>query len=186
MRIPSPISHLLQVVFTTGMVGYPETLTDPSYQGQILSLTTPMVGNYGVPDRTKIDEFGLPKFFESNKIHATGLIVQDYSHHYSHWNAASSLGDWLKEEGVPGIAGLDTRMLTKKIRESGAMLGRIEVDVDAPAPDFSKMQDPNDRHLVGEVSITEPVTYGKGNPVKVEMAAKKVAPPPRYEEQHYP
>ena len=167
MRIPSPISHLLQVVFTTGMVGYPETLTDPSYQGQILSLTTPMVGNYGVPDRTKIDEFGLPKFFESNKIHATGLIVQDYSHHYSHWNAASSLGDWLKEEGVPGIAGLDTRMLTKKIRESGAMLGRIEVDVDAPAPDFSKMQDPNDRHLVGEVSITEPVTYGKGNPVKV-------------------
>lgn len=156
-----------EVVFTTGMVGYPETLTDPSYQGQILSLTTPMVGNYGVPDRTKIDEFGLPKFFESNKIHATGLIVQDYSHHYSHWNAASSLGDWLKEEGVPGIAGLDTRMLTKKIRESGAMLGRIEVDVDAPAPDFSKMQDPNDRHLVGEVSITEPVTYGKGNPVKV-------------------
>ena len=121
------------------MVGYPETLTDPSYQGQILSLTTPMVGNYGVPDRTKIDEFGLPKFFESNKIHATGLIVQDYSHHYSHWNAASSLGDWLKEEGVPGIAGLDTRMLTKKIRESGAMLGRIEVDVDAPAPDFSKI-----------------------------------------------
>ena len=80
------------------MVGYPETLTDPSYEGQMICLTSPMVGNYGVPDRTIIDEYGLPKYFESNRIHATGLIVQDYSYMYSHWNAASSLGDWLKEE----------------------------------------------------------------------------------------
>eukprot|EP00542_Grammatophora_oceanica_P009144 CAMPEP_0194044398 /NCGR_PEP_ID=MMETSP0009_2-20130614/15884_1 /TAXON_ID=210454 /ORGANISM="Grammatophora oceanica, Strain CCMP 410" /LENGTH=159 /DNA_ID=CAMNT_0038688915 /DNA_START=56 /DNA_END=532 /DNA_ORIENTATION=+ len=93
-----------EVVFSTGMVGYPESLTDPSYQGQILTLTSPMVGNYGVPDRTVKDEWGLPKYFESDRIHAKALLVQDYSHHYSHWNAASSLGDWLKEEGVPGIS----------------------------------------------------------------------------------
>lgn len=156
-----------EVVFTTGMVGYTESLTDPSYQGQILTMTQPMVGNYGVPDRNKMDEFGLPAHFESKKIHTKGLIVQDYSHHYSHWNAASSLGDWLKEEGVAGLSHLDTRMLTKKIRETGALLGRIEVDTSAPAPDFSQMANPNDSHLVNEVSTKEVVVYGKGNPVKV-------------------
>mmetsp|Transcript_28128 Transcript_28128/g.59386 ORF Transcript_28128/g.59386 Transcript_28128/m.59386 type:complete len:1531 (+) Transcript_28128:110-4702(+) len=154
-----------EVVFTTGMVGYPEALTDPSYQGQIITLTTPMVGNYGVPDRKKLDKFGLPAMFESYKIHASGLIVQDYSHHYSHWNAASSLGDWLKEEGIPGLSDIDTRMLTKKIRQKGAMVGRIEVDLDAPPP--SSWENPNMRHLVAEVSITEPKVYGQGNPIKI-------------------
>jgi carbamoyl-phosphate synthase (ammonia) len=149
------------------MVGYPESLTDPSYQGQILTLTSPMVGNYGVPNRNTKDDYGLPKYFESNKIHASGLLVQDYSHMYSHWNASSSLGDWLKEEGIPGLADLDTRMLTKKIREKGAMLGRIEIDLNATAPDFTKMIDPNARHLVDEVSIKSPVVYGQGNPTKV-------------------
>ena len=126
-----------------------------------------MIGNYGVPDRNVIDEFGLPAFFESKKIHPRGLIVQDYSHHYSHWNAASSLGDWLKEEGVAGLSGIDTRMLTKKIRETGALMGRIEVDTSAPAPDFSQMTNPNLINLVNEVSTKEAVVYGKGNPVKV-------------------
>jgi carbamoyl-phosphate synthase (ammonia) len=156
-----------EVVFSTGMVGYPESLTDPSYQGQILTLTTPMVGNYGVPSRTDIDQFGLSAHLESNKIHATGLIVQDYSHHYSHWKAASSLGDWLKEEGIPGLCDIDTRMLTKKIREKGAMLGRIEIDLHAPVPDFGLMASPNLRHLVDEVSTKEVKIYGKGNPIKV-------------------
>ena len=126
-----------------------------------------MVGNYGVPDRTVKDEYGLPKFFESDTIHCAGLLVQDYSHHYSHWNAASSLGDWMKEQGVPGISGIDTRMLTKKIREKGAMKGRIEIDLDAPAPDFSKVVDVNTRHLVGEVSIKEKTVFGQGNATKV-------------------
>jgi len=128
-----------EVVFTTGMVGYTESLTDPSYKGQILSFTQPMLGNYGVPPRDVMDEHGLPAFLESNKIHAAGMICQDYSHHWSHWNAGSSLGSWLKEEGVPGISGIDTRALTKKIRESGAMLGRIEIDESAPAPDFGQV-----------------------------------------------
>jgi carbamoyl-phosphate synthase (ammonia) len=149
------------------MVGYPESLTDPSYEGQILTLTSPMVGNYGVPNRNTKDDYGLPRYFESNRIHASGLLVQDYSHMYSHWNAASSLGDWLKEEGIPGLADLDTRMLTKKIREKGAMLGRIEIDLSAPAPDFTKMIDPNARHLVDEVSTKEIIVYGKGNATKV-------------------
>jgi len=126
-----------------------------------------MVGNYGVPDRAAKDEFGLPKFFESYKIHTSGLLVQDYSHHYSHWNAASSLGDWLKEEGVPALAGIDVRMLTKKIREKGAMKGKIEIDLNAPAPDFNNVIDPNSVHLVDQVSVKEPVVYGKGNPVRV-------------------
>jgi carbamoyl-phosphate synthase (ammonia) len=149
------------------MVGYPESLTDPSYQGQMITLTSPMIGNYGVPCRNKTDEFGLPTHFESSKIHAKALLVQDYSHHYSHWNAASSLGAWLKEEGVPGISGLDTRMLTKKIRESGALLGRIEIDLNAPVPDWTALQNPNFRHLVDEVSTKEVKVYGKGNAKKI-------------------
>jgi carbamoyl-phosphate synthase (ammonia) len=126
-----------------------------------------MVGNYGVPDRTTRDEFGLPAFFEHDKIHAKALIVQDYSHHYSHWNAASSLGDWLKEEGIPGICDVDTRMLTKKIREKGVMLGRIEIDLDAPPPDFAKMTSYGSQHFVDQVSVKEPKVYGKGNPIKI-------------------
>ena len=126
-----------------------------------------MVGNYGVPSRTAVDEYGLPSFFESDRIHAKALLVQDYSHHYSHWNAASSLGDWLKEQGVPGLSGIDTRMLTKKIRERGALLGRIEVDLDAPPPDFSSMTNPNLNNLVDQVSRSEVAVYGKGNPIKV-------------------
>jgi carbamoylphosphate synthase small subunit len=95
------------------MVGYPESLTDPSYTGQLLCLTFPMVGNYGVPSRAPRDNLGLPVGFEGSKIHASALICQEYSTYYSHWNAESSLGEWLKEQGVPGIEGIDTRMLTK-------------------------------------------------------------------------
>lgn len=156
-----------EVVFSTGMVGYPESLTDPSYEGQILTLTTPMVGNYGVPDRNKLDSFNLPAYFESNRIHTKGLIVQDYSHHYSHWNAVSSLGSWLEEEGIPAICDIDTRMLTKKIRDKGAMMARIEIDLNAKLPDFSEITDPNLRHLVNEVSVKETKIYGNGNAIKV-------------------
>jgi carbamoyl-phosphate synthase (ammonia) len=151
------------------MVGYNESLTDPSYQGQILTLTQPMIGNYGVPDRNVVDEFGLPKFFESSKIHVSALIVQDYSHYYSHWNAASSLSDWLIEQGIPAVCDIDTRLLTKKIREKGCMKGRIEIEnLEAPAPDFSSMIDINTgRHLVDEVSTKEVKVYGSGNAIKI-------------------
>ncbi|CAM9323832.1 unnamed protein product [Hapterophycus canaliculatus] len=153
-----------EVVFSTGMVGYAESLTDPSYKGQMLTLTYPMIGNYGVPDRSLRDKFGLSKHFESDKIHAAALLVQDYSHHYSHWEAKSSLGDWLKEEGIPAIGGIDTRLLTKKIRDKGVMLGKLEVEGGGEVAAFS---DPNERNLVAEVSITVPRVYGEGNPIKV-------------------
>jgi carbamoyl-phosphate synthase/aspartate carbamoyltransferase len=117
-----------ELVFQTGMVGYPESLTDPSYRGQILVLTFPLVGNYGVPSRTVMDELleDLPKYFESSEIHIAGLVTASYSgEDYSHYLAQSSLGSWLKENGVPAMCGVDTRSLTKRIREQGSMLGRM-------------------------------------------------------------
>lgn len=111
-----------EVVFNTAMMGYPESLTDPSYAGQLMTLTYPLVGNYGVPPFT-VGEDGLATYMESDKIYASAIIVSDYSEQYSHWNAVESLGDWLKREKVPGITGIDTRELTKVLREHGVMMG---------------------------------------------------------------
>ena len=112
-----------EVVFNTAMVGYPENLTDPSYTGQILVSTYPLVGNYGVPALTR--ENGMLKHFESDAIKITGLIISDYSFEYSHWNAKSNLSHWLIANKIPAIYGIDTRALTKHIREKGAMPGKI-------------------------------------------------------------
>jgi carbamoyl-phosphate synthase small subunit len=143
------------VVFNTAMTGYPESLTDPSYRGQILVLTYPLVGNYGVPDN-KIEN-NMHRFFESHTLHISALIVSDYSAEYSHWNAQQSLGDWLKENKIPGIYGLDTRMITKILREKGSMLGKVIFE--DMEPDW---YDPNLVNLVEEVSIKEKVSYGEG------------------------
>ncbi len=152
----APVSG--EVVFATAMVGYPESLTDPSYAGQLLTVTFPLVGNYGVPNDEK-DEFGISKFYESDKIQASAIIISDYSDRYSHWNAVKSLGDWLKAEKIPGICGIDTRELTKIVREKGAMKGKLVF------PDENKdipFVDPNIENLVAKVSCKEVVTYGKG------------------------
>lgn len=117
-----------ELVFQTGMVGYPESITDPSYRGQILVITFPLVGNYGVPSREDRDAIleGLPAHFEASQIHIAGLIVASYAgENFSHHLAKSSLGAWLKEQNVPAIYGVDTRALTKRIRENGSMLGRL-------------------------------------------------------------
>lgn len=117
-----------ELVFQTGMVGYPESITDPSYRGQILVITFPLVGNYGVPSRQEMDSLlkDVPAHFESHEIHIAGLIVATYAEEeFSHHLAASSLGAWLKEQGVPAITGVDTRALTKRIRDEGSMLGRL-------------------------------------------------------------
>ena len=119
-----------EVVFNTAMTGYPESLTDPSYAGQILVTTFPLIGNYGVPS-TGIGSDGLPMFMESERIHVKALVVADYSQDYSHWNAIESLASWLKREKIPAITGIDTRRLTKVIREHGVMMGRIET---SPCP----------------------------------------------------
>lgn len=151
-------SMLGEVVFNTGMVGYPEALTDPSYSGQILVLTSPMIGNYGVPSEQK-DDNGISKYFEGDKIHIAGLIVADYSVDYSHWNAWKSLSQWLTEAGIPALCGIDTRRLTKRIREYGALLGKIEFAGQEIRGDFL---DPNERHLVAEVSTKEIKVFGQG------------------------
>lgn len=175
-----------ELVFQTGMVGYPESVTDPSYRGQILVITFPLVGNYGVPSRETLDELlgNLPKHFESDEIHVAGLVVASYAgESYSHYLATSSLGTWLKEQGVPAMYGVDTRALTKIIREEGSMLGRMLHASRSPqtkltngvksssAPngdvvagpvswreqvDQVEWHDQNERNLVAEVSVKEP------------------------------
>lgn len=156
-----------EVVFNTAMTGYTESLTDPSYKGQILVSTYPLIGNYGVPDDES--EFGLPKFYESDQVHVTAYIVSDYSIEYSHWNAKKSLGDWLKEHKVPGIFGIDTRQLTKILREKGCMLGKILID-DEDIPFYN----PNEENLVAKVSCKEKIVYGSGKHkiVMVDTGAK--------------
>ncbi len=151
-----------EVVFNTGMVGYPETMTDPSYRGQILVCTFPLIGNYGVPGDER--ENGLYKYFESEGIHCRALIVSDYSDEYSHWNAKRSLSDWMTKQKIPGIYGIDTRMLTRKLREKGTMLGKIVID-EKDDPGF---EDINKLDLVGQVSIKEPVEY-KRNGKKIVL-----------------
>jgi carbamoyl-phosphate synthase small subunit len=144
-----------EVVFNTAMTGYPESLTDPSYKGQILCLTYPLVGNYGAP--CKKEENYLYSFYESSSIHISGLIVSDYSFEYSHWNASESLDEWLRRNKVPGVFGIDTRALTKRIREKGTMLGKIE-----PEGSETGFYDPNKVNLVAQVSTHEIKKYGSG------------------------
>lgn len=148
-----------EVVFNTAMTGYPESLTDPSYAGQLMVLTYPLVGNYGVPPRT-FGADGIATFMESEKIHADAIIVSDYSHEYSHWNAECSLGDWLKEEQIPGIYGIDTRALTKKLREHGVMMGRIVIG--EPTGDTADFGHYDAVNYVDKVSCKDVITYGKG------------------------
>ena len=144
-----------EVVFNTAMTGYPESLTDASYEGQILVLTYPLIGNYGVPKEEYDD--GISRFYESDKIHVSALVISEYSFSGSHWNLSKTLDEWLKEQKIPGIYGVDTRALTKKIREKGVMLGKIESN--NYKTDF---YDPNLKNLVADVSTKEVTRYGNG------------------------
>ncbi len=146
-----------EVVFNTAMMGYPESLTDPSYSGQILVMTFPLVGNYGVPSASE-EANGLSSFYESDHIHVRALVVSDYSEEYSHWNANRSLAQWLKEEKVVGIEGIDTRELTKILREHGSMPGKIVFD-DGEDIEF---EDPNLVNQVDIVSTKVVEHYGEG------------------------
>jgi len=144
-----------EVVFNTAMTGYTESLTDPSYKGQILVSTYPLVGNYGIPGDEM--EHEMHKFYESDRVQVSAFIVSDYSFQYSHWNAQKSLADWLIEHEVPGIYGIDTRALTKILREKGTMLGKIvyqNQDVE--------LYDPGKENVVAEVSCKEKIVYGNG------------------------
>ncbi len=143
-----------EVVFNTAMSGYPESLTDPSYAGQLMVLTYPLVGNYGVPPFS-MEENGLATFMESDHIYASALIVSEYSGEYSHWNAHESLADWLKREHIAGITGIDTRALTKRLRENGVMIGTISIEgqTDVPKALYEGV------NFVDQVSTKEMITY---------------------------
>ena len=154
-----------EVVFNTAMMGYPESLTDPSYAGQLMTLTYPLVGNYGVPPFT-MEADGLATFMESDKIYASAIIVSDYSEAYSHWNAKESLADWLKREQVSGITGIDTRELTKVLREHGVMMGKIVFDDE---PDRIPEANYSGVNFVDQVSCKEIIRYNEGAGKKVVL-----------------
>lgn len=154
-----------EAVFNTAMMGYPESLTDPSYAGQLMTLTFPLVGNYGVPPFT-FEENGLPTFMESEKIHVRAIIVSDYSREFSHWNGVETLADWLKREQVPGITGIDTRQLTKVLREHGVMMGKILFD---DMPDEVPEADYAGVNFVDQVSCREVIKYNEGADKKVVL-----------------
>ena len=170
-----------EVVFNTAMTGYPESLTDPSYAGQILVFTYPLIGNYGVPETGAASSFpcregvgggsNLPLFMESERIHTKAIVVADYSEAYSHWNAKESLASWLKREKVPAITGIDTRRLTKVLREHGVMMGRIEI---LPQPQTSLLdgrgiatEDYGSVNWVARVSCKDIIRYNEGIGKKV-------------------
>lgn len=167
-----------EVVFNTAMYGYNEALTDPSYWGQILVYTYPMIGNYGVPHIGEVDSWNLPRWFESTSIKVTALVVHELCESPSHWASISSLDEWLRSEGIPGICGIDTRALTKKLRTHGVMLGVVgvfdkgeELDLESMLSASRQIRDPNKRDLVAEVSVKEPVIYGSDD----EVAKPRVA-----------
>lgn len=147
-----------EVVFNTAMTGYPESLTDPSYAGQMLALTYPLIGNYGVPPFS-IEPNGIATYMESDKIYVSALIVSEYSEEYSHWSAVESLASWLRREGIPGITGIDTRALTKNLREHGVMMGKIVFDDEpgnVPTANYSGV------NFVSQVSCKEVIRYNSG------------------------
>lgn len=168
-----------EVVFNTGMVGYPESMTDPSYAGQILCFTYPLVGNYGVGEYADLDKYNLPRFFESNSIKVRGIVVQEACAFPSHWASKRTLGRWLESEGIPGIEGVDTRALVTKLREAGVMMGILGNGREASDPEYlkgllRKVERYSSFNFVKDVSVKEPVTYGDSEKrvVLVDCGAK--------------
>jgi carbamoyl-phosphate synthase small subunit len=147
-----------EAVFSTSMVGYPEALTDPSYRGQILCLTYPLVGNYGVPSYGALAD-NIPINFESDRIQVRGLIVHEVCDQPSHYQSERTLHEWLRDEGIPGIFGVDSRRLARILRERGVMLARIQIGDNEDGAVADKIANPNLVDLVGEVSIREPIIY---------------------------
>lgn len=163
-----PATVFGEAVFNTGMVGYTETLTDPSYGGQILVMTYPLVGNYGVPDMSKKDQFGIPLYFESDRIQVRGFVIHDLSRTASHWNMAMTLDQWLYSERVPGISGVDTRSLTKLLRIRGVRMAALSVsqdpiDVDALVRRLKDAPPYTNERLVDTVTTPETLQYGEAS-----------------------
>lgn len=155
-----------EAVFNTGMAGYTEALTDPSYSGQILTLTYPLVGNYGVPNMSVKDEDGISRHSESDRIQARGLVVHELSLTASHWNLEMTLDEWLFNEKIPGISGIDTRALTTKLRTKGVMMAALavsdkEIDENELKKSLASAKKYNDEEFMNVVSTKQPEVYGK-------------------------
>nr|MDO8079813.1 glutamine-hydrolyzing carbamoyl-phosphate synthase small subunit [Candidatus Freyarchaeota archaeon] len=171
-----------EIVFNTGMVGYPEVLTDPSYHGQILVLTYPLLGNYGVPSLNVFDRWKIPKFFESGSVKVNGFVVHECCDKPHHWESTQTLSEWLEKENIPGLQGIDTRMLTKKLRVHGVMLGVLEVFAEGIEPNLDRLikearqvPDPNKLDLVADVTCKEPIIYdneGRKRVVVIDCGVK--------------
>lgn len=174
-----PATAYGEIVFNTGMVGYTEALTDPSYSGQLLTLTYPLVGNYGVPDPSALDADGIPRFFESGRIQARGLVVHELSLVASHWNLSMTLDEWLYSERIPGISGIDTRALTQKLRSGGVMMAALavsdsEIDAEGVRRSLGSAARYNSERFMDGVSVPGARTYGEGpgTVVVVDAGAK--------------
>ena len=159
----APIDAWGEVVFNTSMIGYPELLTDPSYHEQIVVMTYPILGSYGVPAYSLCDEHGLPLHYESDSIKVKGYAIHTLSKP-SHWSSERRLEDWLEHEKVPGIQGIDTRAATRRIRANGTMLGLLktsdsEIGLEHVKEELSRLTDPNNMDLVRNVSPSEPIHY---------------------------
>lgn len=158
-----------EAVFTTSLVGYPESMTDPSYRGQILVFTQPLIGNYGVPGQFK-DQFGLLKYFESNKIQCQGIVVNDYATEYSHWTAVESLGEWCAREGIPAISGVDTRAIVHLLRNNGSTLAKLDTgDAALATTAVEDFPNPNERNLVSEASTKQVYELNPMGDVKIAL-----------------
>jgi carbamoyl-phosphate synthase small subunit len=155
-----------EAVFSTAIVGYPESMTDPSYKGQILVFTQPLVGmslsffptlgNYGVPSPNERDEYNLLRYFESPTIQCAGIIVADYATKYSHWTAVESLSSWCSRSGIPAVSGVDTRAIVTFLRERGSSLARIVVGEEYDADEDEAFMDPGEVNLVKQVCTKHP------------------------------
>lgn len=145
-----------EAVFTTSLVGYPESMTDPSYKGQILCFTQPLIGNYGVPSSSKKDEFDLLKYMESPHIQCIGIVVADVALEYSHWTAVESLQQWCKRSGVAAITGVDTRQLVSYLRDKGSSLAKITIGEEYDADEDAAFEDPGSINLVHKVTTKAP------------------------------
>ena len=180
-----PTTAYGELVFNTGMVGYTETLTDPSYRGQLLTITYPLVGNYGVPDPADADGDGIPRHFESDRIQARGLVVHELSLTASHWRLSMTLDEWMHGHGVPGISGIDTRALTKRLREGGVMMAALavagegeRVDADAVREGLAAAPRYDSEEFMGEVSTASDVRYDAAPPDHSAAPPDPSAAPP--------
>lgn len=168
----APKSIYGETVFSTSITSYTESMTDPSYRGQILVFTTPLIGNYGVPSNvTPVDAQDVGVVLESQKIQCAAVVVSDVAEKFSHYLATESLASWCQRHDVPGITGVDTRAITRLLRDQGTTLGRLTVGSDAslPAPNPEEYWDPSLENLVDQVSTKEPYVLNPSGSLKIAL-----------------